>query len=60
MCINHGIKAVQIWCTQEERGEDGFLNKLQKVAGYKTVIYVSGTQPVADLTAGILKHNVNL
>ena len=61
--VNDDIKAVQIWCTQDERNKDDFLAQIgiitdgYKKMKFKTVLYVSGTQPLAALTADILKHN---
>lgn len=61
IAVNNKSKAIQIWCTQDERDSDGFWDRLKKATAgsvtYKKVIYVSGDQSLAMLTADILKHN---
>ena len=56
--VNHEQKRMQVWCTQDERDSEGFLDRLPQIAGYKTVIFISGTQSLAALTADLLRHNL--
>ena len=56
--VDHAQKTVQVWCIRSERDSAGFWDRLQRVKGYKTIVFVSGTQPLAELTADILKHNI--
>ena len=54
--VNNECKQVQVWCTQDERDSEGFWDGLQRMEGYKTVLYISCTQPLEDPTAALLRQ----
>ena len=58
VCVDHARKTIQVWCTRSEREGERILDGLRRIEGYKTVVFVSGTQPLAELTGDILRHNL--
>jgi len=64
--INNEIKAVQFWCGKCDSEDEGLFEKVNAIYNritpskkYKKVIYRSGTDDLVNLTAELLRTNVN-